>query len=100
MKPLSYSAALGGLAGPLHGLANQEVLRCGRFFSGLRPEPTKWVVWAETLPPSWSVWSELYNRISSMKPSESLGGLAGPLHGLANQEVLRCGRFFSGLRHF
>lgn len=33
---LSYSAALGGLAGPLHGLANQEVLRCGRFFSGLR----------------------------------------------------------------
>lgn len=25
---LSYSAALGGLAGPLHGLANQEVLRC------------------------------------------------------------------------
>ena len=24
---LSYSAALGGLAGPLHGLANQEVLR-------------------------------------------------------------------------
>lgn len=24
---LSYSAALGGLAGPLHGLANQEALR-------------------------------------------------------------------------
>ena len=32
---LSYSAALGGLAGPLHGLANQEVLR---FIIGMQKE--------------------------------------------------------------
>ncbi|KAJ8291432.1 Citrate synthase, mitochondrial [Rhodotorula toruloides] len=32
---LSYSAALGGLAGPLHGLANQEVLR---FILGMQKE--------------------------------------------------------------
>ncbi|KAM0750135.1 citrate synthase [Meredithblackwellia eburnea MCA 4105] len=48
---LSYSAALGGLAGPLHGLANQEVLRFilgmqKEFGDSLDNEGVKKAIWA------------------------------------------------------
>lgn len=47
---LSYSAALGGLAGPLHGLANQEVLRFvlrmkRAIGNNVTPETVKEYVW-------------------------------------------------------
>lgn len=37
---LSYAAGLNGLAGPLHGLANQEVLRCVPINLALCPMPS------------------------------------------------------------
>ncbi len=71
---LSYSAALAGLAGPLHGLANQEVLR---FILGLQKEIGSNVTNEQMKDHIWSVLKSgqvipVYGTPERFVPSHSL----------------------------